>query len=190
VRCVPTRLRGLLIPGAVAQVRGARPQRQQAVSSHSWAGRVRGSEGRGTDSEGNNVKRVSAAGFGATRARRERTRTGRKASKSVKLAERDGSAGLIWSDREAGTALVKRELIVGCGTRQLRRLRRGRPGSLRRYGQSSASGRAGGQRQGSWWRREATTIGTRGRPWRLRSGVAAARNKAVELESASKPLRG
>lgn len=55
------------------------------------AGRVEGSEVRGTDSEG--AKRQESIGrpTGATRGRRERTRSGSKAPKSVKRAERDGS---------------------------------------------------------------------------------------------------
>jgi len=43
---------GAAVPEAVVLVRGARPQRRKTVLSPSWAGRVRGSEVRGTNSEG------------------------------------------------------------------------------------------------------------------------------------------
>jgi len=55
------------------------------------AGRVTGSEVRGTNSEGEEGQEGIGRPTGATRGRRERTRSGSKAPKSVKQAEHDGS---------------------------------------------------------------------------------------------------
>jgi hypothetical protein len=92
----------------------------------------------------------------------ERTCRGSKASKSSKLAERDGF--VVHGPGRLGSALsgVEEREPIACGGSRLLRASvvLGETG-----GDKAAKGafkHAGGERPGSWWRREATTISARG----------------------------
>jgi hypothetical protein len=159
----PTRSRGLLVPVVFAQVRGARPQGQQAVSSpRGWAGsRLRGLW---ADSGGAERQEGNGRWSGATRDGANGLEPGGRLRSRASWRNVTVSSVLSQGDREAGSALVEREPIVGGGTRQLRpcgvgvretagdKVRPARQGTLVDNGKG-----AGGTREG-------TTTGTRGTP--------------------------